>query len=438
MNNITLEEFNKLTKEQQLQTMLELQNKNKSNDAELQILALVLSNTLTKKQLEFIFNADSNFFTENMNKSLKLCKEKFDSDLLISFTESEIKDVGTLSIIASTIQFKPNPSMLVEYMNQVTLDWTRNKFKELTDVSTVEKAVEEINKINNSVVSTIGAVKVVNFSEDIDCLFEYYDKGSTYLKTGFGTFDEWIKLEPSDFCIIAGQSGTGKTAFALNLIDSMIKNGNNGIFFSLEMTNIQIYRRMVSAKANITLNKLMDKENFDKMSTAEYQSFNKAISEIKNNKNLKLCFEAQALNHIVNLTKKEVAKRKIDFIVVDYIQLVNHKAKTEVERISEISLTLKRLAKELNIVVIGLSQLSRKKASVEDMTVLKGSSQLENDASQILILSNDETEEFSNTVVRVNANINKNRNGRLGKYELIFNKPMQQFVDRAATIRRLK
>ena len=93
---------------------------------------------------------------------------------------------------------------------------------------------------------------------------------------------------------------------------------------------------------------------------------------------------------------------------------------------------VKRLAKELNIVVIGLSQLSRKKASIEDMTVLKGSSQLENDASQIIILSNDEAEEFSNTVVRVNANINKNRNGKLGKYELIFNKPIQKFVDKEA------
>ncbi len=262
-------------------------------------------------------------------------------------------------------------------------------------------------------------------------MFEYYDNDTRIMKSGIKSFDSWFLLEPSDLFLIAGQSGTGKTSYATNVVDGLINNGNRGIFFSLEMNNIQLYRRLIAMKANLDISKLMTSNSFSQLTKVEYNKFNEAVSKIKKyGDRLVMCYEAQTLSDIISITKKENSKKKLDFIVVDYVQLISHKAASEVQRITEISLELKRIAKELGIVVIGLSQLSRKRTDGSDMTALKGSSQLENDASQIVILrSEDEDEQDNSDIKSIIANVNKNRNGRIGKYKMMFNKPMQQFVD---------
>lgn len=431
MNDLTLDDFTKLKKEEQLNQLKEEYKNSKTSDGELSICNLLLLHKLSKKQLELIFKADRSFFSVNVRKLLDLCEEKYNNDLPITFTDNEIKDVGTLALLGSVMDINASDDMLVEYLNLVVLEWTRNEFSDLRTVPTTEQAMEKIKEIQKSIEGTVSSTKYYNISDDIMSMFEYYDNDTRIMKSGIKSFDSWFLLEPSDLFLIAGQSGTGKTSYATNVVDGLINNGNRGIFFSLEMNNIQLYRRLIAMKANLDISKLMTSNSFSQLTKVEYNKFNEAVSKIKKyGDRLVMCYEAQTLSDIISITKKENSKKKLDFIVVDYVQLISHKAASEVQRITEISLELKRIAKELGIVVIGLSQLSRKRTDGSDMTALKGSSQLENDASQIVILrSEDEDEQDNSDIKSIIANVNKNRNGRIGKYKMMFNKPMQQFVD---------
>ena len=431
MSELTFEQFSNLRKEEQLERLREEYKNNKTNEGELKICNLLFVHKLSKKQLQLIFQADRMFFSTSVRKFLDMCEEKFNNDLPIEFTEEELNDISIISLIDAIIEINASEDMVVEYLNLVTLEWARNKFYELRAVPTIENALENINNMVKSIEGTVSSTKYYNISDDIMSIFEYYDSGTKVMKTGINSFDNWFLLEPSDFFLLGGQSGTGKTTYALNLVDGLVSNGNRGIFFSLEMNNVQLYRRLIAMKSNIEITKLMTSKSFSELSEVEYNKFNEAVAKIKGyGDNLVMCYEAQTLLDIVSITKKENAKKKLDFIVVDYVQLVSHKAASEVQRITDISLEMKRLAKELGIVTIGLSQLSRKRTDGTDMTALKGSSQLENDASQILILKPEFEDDDDNSDIKsIIANVNKNRNGRVGRYRAMFNKPMQQFVD---------
>ena len=433
MNELTFEDFSKLKKEEQLNKLKEEYKNNKTNEGELKICNLLSVHQLNKKQLKLIFQADRMFFSTNVRKFLDICEEKFSNDLPITFSQNEIKDIGVITLLASVMEINASADMLVEYLNLVILEWARNKFEELRTVPTTESALERMNDMIKAIEGTVSNTKYYNISDDIMSMFEYYDNATKVMRTGIKSFDSYFLLEPTDVLLLGGQSGTGKTAFSLQLADGLVNNGNRGIFFSLEMNNIQLYRRLIAMKGNINISKLMTSESFSNLSKTEYNKFNEAVGKIKTyGDRLVMCYEAQTLMDIISITKKENSKKKLDFIVVDYVQLVSHKAASEVQRITEISLELKRLAKELGIVVIGLSQLSRKKTDGTDMTALKGSSQLENDASQILILKSefeDEEEQDTDDLKSIVANVNKNRNGRVGKYRMMFNKPMQKFID---------
>lgn len=434
MNELTFEDFSRLKKEEQLNTLREEYKYSKANEGELKICNLILCHQLNKKQLQLIFQADRIFFSTNVRKLLDICEEKFNNDLPVSdIKESDLKDLGVITLFQSIIEINASEDMLVEYLNLATLEWARNKFYDLRTVPTIESALVNMDNMIKSIEGTVSSTKYYNISDDIMSMFEYYDNATKVMRTGIKSFDSYFLLEPTDVLLLGGQSGTGKTAFSLQLVDGLVNNGNRGIFFSLEMNNIQMYRRLIAMKGSINISKLMTSESFSNLSKTEYNKFNEAVGKIKTyGDRLVMCYEAQSLMDIISITKKENSKKKLDFIVVDYVQLVSHKAASEVQRITEISLELKRLAKELGIVVIGLSQLSRKKTDGTDMTALKGSSQLENDASQILILKSeieDDEEQDTDDLKSIVANVNKNRNGRVGKYRMMFNKPMQKFID---------
>lgn len=433
MNKLTFEQFSNLKKEEQLERLREEYKNNKTNDGELRICNLLFIHKLNKKQLEMIFKADRIFFSTTVRKFLDMCEQKFNSDLPIEFNKDEINDISIISLLDSVININASDDMLLEYLNLATLEWARNKFEELRTVPTTQNALEKMNEMIKTIEGTVSSTKYYNISDDIMSMFEYYDNDIKVIRTGIKSFDEWFLLEPADVMLIAGQSGTGKSSFSMNVVDGLVSNGNRGIFFSLEMNNIQIYRRMIAMKGDLNISKLMTSDSFSKLSKVEYNKFNEAVVKIKEyGDRLVMCYEAQTLMDIISITKKENAKKKLDFIVVDYVQLISHKAASEVQRITEISLELKRLAKELGIVVIGLSQLSRKRTDGTDMTALKGSSQLENDASQIVILKSeyeDEEEQDTDDIKSIIVNVNKNRNGRIGRYMMLFNKQMQQFVD---------
>lgn len=194
--------------------------------------------------------------------------------------------------------------------------------------------------------------------------------------------DYFFGWQPTDLIIIGARPGMGKSAYAMELAKHSAKKGNPTLVFSLEMSNIQLHTRLVSNELQINAHKLrkhqLDDSDWNKIFN------NSSIDEMP------LYYEDSTFDLNGIISKSRVAKKElgVKFILIDYLQLIEAKGKAEGnEKISFISRRLKMLAKELNVPVIVLSQLSRK---VEERAIkrpqmadLRDSGAIEQDADVI-------------------------------------------------------
>ena len=258
------------------------------------------------------------------------------------------------------------------------------------------------------------------------------------LASGFYDLDALTQgFQKSDLIILAGRPSMGKTAFALNITENILKKHKVPIiFFSLEMSKEQLIYRLLSNETGISQTRL-------KIGNLYKEDWHKLKESIQNYSRLPFFIDDQA-----NLTTQDIRSKvkkilfeqnKIGLIVIDYLQLLlNSKLKSEnrVQELSQITRGLKNLAKEFQIPVIALSQLSR---NVENrinkrpiLSDLRESGSIEQDADLVLMLYR---ENYYNSIVEKNEKstpaeliIAKHRNGPLGIIELSFqNDPIKFF-----------
>ena len=254
------------------------------------------------------------------------------------------------------------------------------------------------------------------------------------LETGLDDLDHFLQgLKNSDFMILAARPSMGKTAFALNIASYLaVEKDIPVVFFSLEMSSIQLIHRIFSIRGLIDMTELKS-GNLNNQMTQELINISNKLS----------CSKLIIQDNIFNLavlrsTARKLRREKnIKLIIIDYLQLLEgtHRENRNLE-ISEISRSLKLLAKELDIPIIALSQLSR---SVESRQVkkpmlsdLRESGSLEQDADIVMFLYredyyNPETENKNITDVIVA----KNRNGPTGTIPVYFHKEYVRFQDLA-------
>ncbi|MGG3468994.1 replicative DNA helicase [Neobacillus pocheonensis] len=256
--------------------------------------------------------------------------------------------------------------------------------------------------------------------------------------SGFSHLDKMTcGFQKSDLIILGARPSIGKTAFALNVaVNAAIQDVS--LFFSLEMPKIQLMKRILCLSGNINSIKMKNpqKEFEDK----DWEHFSKTIGKMSNI-NLHI-FDRAGMNvsyiwSKVRKMRKQYGEQKRIMVVIDYLQLIKgdpvHKQNRQAE-ISEISRALKTMARELNVVVIALSQLSRGVESREDkrpiLSDLRESGQIEQDADLIAFLYRDDyytrdtTQKDSMEII-----LAKHRNGPTGTVKLGFNKEYGQFVD---------
>lgn len=240
--------------------------------------------------------------------------------------------------------------------------------------------------------------------------------------------DHFLFFEKKEVNTIIAETGLGKTAFVLDLALRLTNNGYNGIFFSCEMDLVKLGHRIIANQLQVPLTLIQNKKTYEKI--VEREDIKKEIKKIEERKNLKLYNGTFTINKIENYIKKfKLAQENIDFIVIDYLQLLNLDEKgggTTYEKTSEISKSLKRIARDNNICVFCISQLSRayqerrerlKKGEKFYLSVtdIKDSSQVEMDASVIigLVAESIEKDELGEKKL-VNLQILKNRLGTIG------------------------
>jgi replicative DNA helicase len=259
----------------------------------------------------------------------------------------------------------------------------------------------------------------------IDTLFEQ-DSAITGLSTGFTDFDEQTSgLQPADLVIVAGRPSMGKTTFAMNLAENAaIKSKEPVAVFSMEMPADALAMRMLSSLGQIDQHRLRT----GKLNDDDWPRLTSAIALL--NEAPLFIDDTPALTVTELRARARRLKREhgLSLIVIDYIQLMQGSGKNNENRtteVSEISRSLKALAKELEVPVIALSQLNRSLEQRTDkrpiMSDLRESGAIEQDADLIVFIYRDEVyNEDSPEKGKAEIIISKQRNGPIGKVFLTF------------------
>ena len=264
--------------------------------------------------------------------------------------------------------------------------------------------------------------------ERLDELYHSENRsGITGIPTGFIDLDEKTAgLQPGDLIIIAGRPSMGKTALALNIAEHVaVDNGLPVAIFSMEMSGTQLASRVLGSIAHVDQHKMRS----GRLSDEEWQQLSHAMGRLHDAP--MFIDETAALNALELRARARRMRRqcgKLGLVVVDYLQLMSASSHGEnrATEISEVSRSLKALAKELDVPVVALSQLSRAVEARNDrrpmMSDLRESGAIEQDADVIFFIYRDEVyfPDKPETKGRAEVIIGKQRNGPIGKVELAF------------------
>ena len=289
---------------------------------------------------------------------------------------------------------------------------------------------EKINELHSEVVKENDkSIKVANI-KDLESLFYESLEKNEAVKTGRFRLDKYLKFTKRDLHIIGARPGVGKSAFAL-YIALMMAQFSRGLFFSLEMPLKQIVQRIISNQTRIELDKLANKEKFKELTADEKELVNVLFKKLLRKSNLILYDGNFKIDELEEYIKNEKEINGLDYIVVDYLQLVKSSKSSRYEQITDVSIRLKQIAKDYDIAVIALSQLSRdiEKRADKDIYLadFRESGQIEQDASTILGLTTEPTTTEYKELMKVQ--ILKNRQGQLGVMKYEYYKKNQTFFE---------
>ena len=276
-------------------------------------------------------------------------------------------------------------------------------------------------------------------SQSVDLIDRFYSGRQTVtgVPTGFTDLDEKLSgLQPSDLVIIAGRPSMGKTSLALGMaVRAAVKHQKKVGIFSLEMSKEQLGLRMLSSEARLDSHALrngrLQKEDWRRLTEAAARLESAPIFIDDSG-----VLSVQQMRGKARRLQKE--QKGLDLLLVDYLQLMQGRsdAESRQQEISDISRSLKSLAKELHLPVVALSQLSRAVENRTDkrpiLADLRESGAIEQDADVVIFiyrdeLYNPETEEKGIADILVS----KHRNGPTGRIQLHFHEQFASFEDLA-------
>ena len=312
--------------------------------------------------------------------------------------------------------------------------------KQLLDIA--EQKVFEIAEAGSRNMAGFVSIQPL-LGEAVDRMQQLYDRDDpseiTGTPTGFTDLDRMTSgLQPGDMIVIAGRPSMGKTAFALNIAEHVgVDLGLPVAIFSLEMSGPQLAMRFLSSVARIDQSKMrsakqLTDNDWDKMTVALGRLHDAPIH----------IDETGAINATDLRARARRLHRqcgKLGLIVIDYLQLMSstRSGENRATEISEVSRSIKALAKELQVPILALSQLSRKVEERNDkrplMSDLRESGAIEQDADIIMMMYRDEYyNDNPQNKGLAEVIIGKHRNGPTGKVTLTFLGEYAKFVNSAA------
>ncbi|MGM8212844.1 replicative DNA helicase [Virgibacillus sp. W0430] len=359
----------------------------------------------------------------------------------------EAGGVSYLSDVASSVPTAANIGYYSKIVEEKAL--LRRLIRTATDIVSTsfekeDEVAEVLDEAEKNILEVSGRKNTGAFRAIKDVLIEVYDNieqlhlndaDVTGVPTGFRDLDRITSgFQPNDFIIIAARPSVGKTAFALNIAQNVAVNTpENVAIFSLEMGAEQLVSRMLCAEGNIDAQRLRT----GKLETDDWGKLTMAMGSLSNAGIYIDDSPGIRVSDIRSKCRRLKQEHGLGMIIIDYLQLIQGSDRSKENRqqeVSDISRSLKALARELTVPVIALSQLSRGVESRQDkrpmMSDLRESGSIEQDADIVGFLYRDDyydTESEKQNIIEII--ISKQRNGPTGTVELAFVKEYNKFVD---------
>ena len=384
-------------------------------------------------------------------------KNKLSIDILTLTTFLQenglLQKIGGVKVLVELINQIPNLIYLEEYLRLV-----KDKFLRRTLIKLGYKVVNSsyltniplesiLNNLENELFSLTHEIKTQKLSSSAELLNDlFYELKKKFLNpalpglpSGFYNLDLLTQgFQKSDLIIIAGRPSMGKTAFSLNIALNIIKTAKLPVlFFSLEMSKKQIMYRLLSMESNIDQTRLKN----GKLYKNDWVKLNKIIKILSK---LPIFIDDSVDLSVQDIRLKIktliLEQANIGLIVIDYLQLMQSlkiQNENRAQELSQITRSLKNIAREFNLPIIVLSQLSR---NVENrvnqkpiLSDLRESGSIEQDDDLVLMLSKINNSNLNQTNTQIfqliELIIAKQRNGPIGKVKLQFNEKQTKFLD---------
>ena len=382
--------------------------------------------------------ADYVLLSEELKKSQKL--EAVGGILYLTNFTTDIVDAYNVEDHAKIVRDKAHLRKLIHVANAVESMAYREE----------EETEDIVNRAEQMVLDVSGTTKgESSFSAMRDVVYETIDRINelqrhkgilTGVSTGFKDLDNLTSgLQKSDLILVAARPSMGKTAFTLNIAQNVaMKSKKNVAFFSLEMSKTQLVARVLAAVAGINSGRIRNGQ-------LSQEDWGKAINALNDLAEAPLYIDDTS-GLTPQLMKKKLRRLiqehgELGLVVVDYIQLMENGGKkmadNRQQEVSAISRQLKIMAREFNVPLIALSQLSRGVESRADKTPmlsdLRESGSLEQDADIVAFLNRENSQDTEDTSdgVETQVIIRKHRNGELGIVKLWFEGAYTRFRDLA-------
>ncbi len=360
--------------------------------------------------------------------------------------QKQLESIGGIAYLGELVSEVPAASNARHYATQVQKKYMLRNLIDageyiaelgFDEVGELEETLDKAEKKIYEVTDMPSLTKFTSLRESLGKAWEHYAHLQEHqgeirgVRTGFADLDNMLAgLQKSDLIILAARPSMGKTALALDIArQAAVKHGTTVGIFSLEMSSQQLVDRMIASEARVSawdwrVGRIKENsEDFDRIREA-YDRLAAAP----------IFIDDQAGNNILKM--RAVARRLkrengLGLLVIDYLQLMmpttTRASDSMVQQVTEISRSLKVLARELDVPVLALSQLSRAveaRGGKPRLSDLRDSGSIEQDADVVMFIHREDMQQRSDTNERTNIAeilVEKHRNGPVGKVELMFN-----------------
>lgn len=396
---------------------------------------------------KYIFNAMDRLVRENKVVDLVTLTDELEK-------EGNLENAGGIAYLTELTNFMPSTANYREYLEIVSRDSLLRKLIKgsseiITDCRTSKDKSASLAFAEKKIFDISGSVetsKLVRIDSVIPDVLMKIDMASSDksalrgIRTRYKGLDSLTDgLHKSDLIILAARPSVGKTSFAMNIVGNVAMQGYSCAVFSLEMSKEQIVQRLLCSVADVSLSHVSRGE----MTQQEWTKFMRA-NEILSKANIYIDDSAMITpQEVLSQCRRLKAKQGLDLVMIDYIQLMSNgkitKDDSRQREISDISRNLKILAKEINVPVIALSQLSRAvetRKGRPQLSDLRESGAIEQDADIVMFIHRpdkgaDPKEIDSGNIKKNVAQIlvEKHRNGATGMVELYFDGEKTKFLN---------